>query len=118
MKPEHTAETDIDDVFRALANRRRRLALVALLETETPLTTEDLVETVASRERERRPPERAGLVAIDLTHVQIPHLVDAGLVRYATDRDRIVATDRAERIESLLGAIESEIADFESNSNN
>jgi hypothetical protein len=114
MKPEHTAETDVDDVFRALANRRRRRVLIALLEAETPPTTEELVETVATREREERPSERAGLVAIDLTHVQIPHLVDAGLARYATDRDVVVATDRAERIESLLAAIESEIADFES----
>lgn len=106
MNANSATEPTLDDVFRALADRRRRIVLVALLGSETPLTIDELAAEIVAREREERPTDGSTCelerVRIDLYHKQLPHLADAGLVRGGSDGRPIEPTARVDEIESLL----------------
>ncbi|MFC4439832.1 MULTISPECIES: DUF7344 domain-containing protein [Natrialbaceae] len=112
MDASDTTGPTLDDVFRALADRRRRLALVALLESETPLTIDELAADIVAREREERSTDGSAReterARIELHHKQLPHLVDADLVRGGIDGQPIEPTARVDEIESLLPMASSE----------
>ncbi|WP_440765105.1 DUF7344 domain-containing protein [Natronorubrum sp. DTA7] len=79
-------ETDLDALFGALADSRRRTILIVLGNQYHPLSTETLARDVAAREAETAErdvsQERAEQVLTSLVHVHLPHLNDAGLVTY------------------------------------
>ncbi|ELY38329.1 DUF7344 domain-containing protein [Natronorubrum tibetense] len=79
-------ETDLDALFGALADSRRRTILTVLGNQYHPLSTETLARDVAARETETAardvPRERVEQVLTSLVHVHLPHLNDAGLVGY------------------------------------
>lgn len=83
----------IDEVFRLLADRRRRLLLLVLRRYDEPLTLPDAAEAVAERETGRSivdlSPDRVAEVYISLYHDHLPRLVDAGLLRYDQERDMV-----------------------------
>lgn len=79
-----------DDVFRAVADTRRRFALYYLLE-HRQATVEELTDVVtgwsyAARGKAAGPTDRDA-VATGLTHAHLPLLREAGLVTYEPDGD-------------------------------
>jgi len=95
-----------DELFRALANGRRRLVLRQLATTDGDVASvDDLVDEIVARadlpvDRER--------VAVALHHGALPHLDEAGLVEYDA-RSRTVRyreTPQVERALHLVGDAE------------
>jgi len=96
-----------DELFRALANDRRRLVLRQLATTDGDVASvDDLVDEIVARadlpvDRER--------VAVALHHGALPHLDEAGLVEYDA-RSRTVRyreTPQVERALHLAGDVEA-----------
>ncbi|WP_306054651.1 DUF7344 domain-containing protein [Natronococcus wangiae] len=103
MDRERASGEPIDETFRALADRRRRIALACLLEAERALTVDELANEVAVREREtREAADGIERMRIELYHKQIPLLANSNLVRYGADRNRVEPTDRVDEIEAFL----------------
>jgi len=75
---------DLDDLLSALADPRRRRLLGILRGRETPLSPRDLAEALAEEREETDPRGRADAesILIDLGHVQLPALAEAGLVAF------------------------------------
>jgi hypothetical protein len=89
-----TIESDeLDAVFTALADERRRTALRVLSECYTPITTEAVARDVAAREAETAeyevPRDRVDDVLTSLVHVHLPLLHDATLVGYDDETERV-----------------------------
>lgn len=86
----------VDEVFGALASRRRRLALHNLQQHRT-LTLPDLAELVAEQEKGEDltdlTGERIKLVYMSLYHHHIPVLERAGLARYEQEPDLVKPTE-------------------------
>lgn len=101
----------LDEALRLLANERRRTVLSALsgCRGET-LPFDQVVDLVA--EREHPPPgpvPHRELVEIDLHHVHLPVLADAGAIAY----DPVEATVRYEESELLESLLVAATADEE-----
>ena len=79
-------ETDLDALFGALADSRRRTILTVLGNQYHPLSSETLARDVAAREAGTAARDvsrgRVEQVLTSLVHVHLPHLNDAGLVGY------------------------------------
>jgi hypothetical protein len=90
-----------DDVFHALADRRRR-SVIRYLATETDgtATVREVADHVSSRRDER---SAATLVA--LRHTILPTLAEAGLLQYDPDRGRIRYLP-SESAEDLLSVVD------------
>ena len=84
-------EDDLDGLFAALADSRRRTILSVLANQYHPLSTETLARDVAAREdgvAERAvSQDRVDEVRTSLIHVHLPLLNDAGLVGYDAETD-------------------------------
>lgn len=100
-----TRPPDHQSVFAALADRRRRLAAVALHEQSRPLPAEDLARLLAARETGREPgrvPEEThSRVAESLHHVHLPKLVTAGVVRREDGAVALASSPFADRAVEL-----------------
>jgi hypothetical protein len=87
----------------ALARRRRR-AVVRCLSRADPIEFDELVDRVATRERELDAvptgPDHHAVVYASLYLTHVPALIDAGLVAYDADTRRIALTDRGHRFAS------------------
>ncbi|AXR78109.1 DUF7344 domain-containing protein [Natrarchaeobaculum sulfurireducens] len=88
----HSAE-ELDVLFEALADARRRAALSILTKRYRPTTVRSLAHEVASLESGVAHQEDAKThverVQTALTHVHVPILSTAGLVEYDADADRV-----------------------------
>ena len=95
------AELPIDHAIDLLRARPRRETLRRLLARGEPVSLADLAEAVATG---RGPPsvQRRERVAIDLHHVHLPKLADAGLVHYDRESETVEAVDAASRVEPFL----------------
>lgn len=91
-KLRHIVETEVDDwdaVLECLASRRRRIVLSVLVAREPPVGRTTLMSAVAAREQDG--PVDPGEVEptrnlrVDLHHVHLPKLADAGLIDYDPD---------------------------------
>lgn len=84
----------LDTVFSALANRRRRMILYHLSGCTYPVPFKELVDTVAVQESEVHAADVSAevyeRVALDLHHIQLPKLVEWGVIDY-NKRLRLVA---------------------------
>lgn len=98
-------DENTDRVLRALAARRRRVALSLLRDLGT-LTLADLADELAEREHgttiDRIPPEKVKTTYMSLYHRHVPKLEAAGLVEYDQERDMVAPTDRLERVSDTL----------------
>lgn len=83
----------VDEAFRLLADRRRRLLLEVVTAYEEELALADAAEQVAEREAGRPvvelSPERVKDVYISLYHDHLPRLLEAGLLEYEQERDLV-----------------------------
>lgn len=78
--------TELDELFDALADQRRRTVLSCLGESEVPLALADVADEVASREHDGSmtdlSDEAVRQVYLSLYHAHVPKLADANLVEY------------------------------------
>ncbi len=86
-------EDDLDELFAALADSRRRTILTVLANQYHPLSTETLARDVAAREDETAErevsQERVDEVRLSLHHVHLPLLNDAGLIGYDSESETV-----------------------------
>lgn len=103
---------DLDSVFRALSDRRRRRALCHLSRHRT-VTLADLAELLAEEETDADlsalPAERVAEVYMSLYHHHVPLLEDAGFTRYDQERDLVSRTDD---IRPLIDTARDEMVDL------
>jgi DNA-binding transcriptional ArsR family regulator len=96
----------IDEVFRALSRRPRRMTVSVLLENG-PMSVDELVAYLAgvsgSERGEISTETDHERVLVGLTHVHLPELERTGLV--TRDGDEVSAGERAELAGELLGVI-------------
>lgn len=103
-RPSPTARTDgtvHDDVsstvIDALADGRRRLALVVLGDRSEPISEATLARTIARAERDGREgpvtDEYTRAVQVTLHHCHLPKLDDAGLIEYDEDAREVERSD-------------------------
>ncbi len=95
-----------DELFQALADDRRQLALRCLAESDRPLALADLARMVASREPPESPTEppheRTKSVYLSLYHRHVPRLADADLITYDRDHEMVGPGDRFGAVRSLF----------------
>lgn len=85
-------------VFELLTHRHRRYALYYLSQRLGAVGLPDLVEAITLREGERAPDR----LAAEFHHRHLPKLVDAGVVEYDPDRERIRRLPAAEALDPHL----------------
>lgn len=90
--------TNLNDLFRALSDRRRRHVLYVLRQRDRPVPVEQLTEYLYEMDRDRPgDPPAASVHEIhsDLVEVHLPELRRDGLVEYDPETE-IVALDRVD----------------------
>ncbi|WP_247000509.1 DUF7344 domain-containing protein [Halosolutus gelatinilyticus] len=84
---------ELDAVFGAIADERRRAILCTLEARDQPVSTQALARAVAERETgaapDSIPADRVDRVLASLVHVHLPALADADLVAYDIDESRV-----------------------------
>ncbi|MFC7230709.1 hypothetical protein ACFQMM_03575 [Saliphagus sp. GCM10025308] len=75
-------------LFTAFSHDRRQHAVAYLAQKPAAIPLGDLAEYIAIKEGEPTN-ERYERVLTDLAHCHLPHLRDAGLVRYSTDEEQV-----------------------------
>jgi DNA-binding transcriptional ArsR family regulator len=100
-----------DDFFRALSSQMRRRLLAFLLVNER-CTTDDLVDVLCGWESVDTlivPPECAEEVEIELFHVHLPLLEQAGLISYDDEAGDVALERLAEPVRAFIqGTVEAE----------
>ncbi len=99
-------ERELDNVFSALSNHRRRYVLSDLVRHFHPVPVHDLVARLAAWERgESTTDETHRLVHADLEENHLPAMAEAGLVEYSPTGALVLTTDgmRAERVRRACG---------------
>ncbi|MFC6719441.1 ArsR family transcriptional regulator [Natrialbaceae archaeon GCM10025810] len=95
----------IDALFDALSSKRRR-QLLSLLRDETRTSVADAARRIAAWESDRSiddvPRERASALEIELVHVHLPKLRDAGIVEYDGRSRHAVMYDPPDLVERYL----------------
>lgn len=103
--PFRTGALSVDDAFRVLADRRRRLVVTSLLVSVGGVPIDDLVEDVMvhtdvpaddSADARTR-------IATELYHVHLPKLADAGFVEWDREREFVTPTAYLPALEPLVG---------------
>ncbi|QLG61526.1 DUF7344 domain-containing protein [Halorarum salinum] len=99
-----------DELFDALADRRRRDVLDLLRTHGGPMSLADLADEIAVREDETPitevTPGDATRVYMSLYHTHVPKLADAGFLEYDRARDAVAPTDGASELDPILDAVE------------
>ncbi|OVE86322.1 DUF7344 domain-containing protein [Natronolimnobius baerhuensis] len=93
---DHPSNADLETVFSALADERRRTVLAALANQSDTVSVDALARVVAQRE----PSADDTTAAVDsirtsLVHVHLPLLADADLIKYETESGQVIAADTA-----------------------
>lgn len=101
-------ERELDGIFSALSDHRRRYVLSDLVRHFHPVPVHDLVARLATWERgESATDETHRLVRADLEENHLPVMVDAGLVEFSGPGPRLTLTPdgmRAERVRRAAGS--------------
>jgi hypothetical protein len=101
---EPTEELTADALSRLLRDPRRRTTLAYLLARREAVTLEELSAQVAGQGG--TPSEqRVARVSIDLHHVHLPTLADAGIVRYDPESEVVEPLDIPEAVEAALDGL-------------
>lgn len=95
-----------DDVFRLLADHRRRFAVSVLRDHERPMALADLADEVAVMEFGSTitgiPPEDVKHVYMSLYHSHVPKLEDYGVVTYDQESDLVTPTGKLAELTPYL----------------
>ncbi|MBV0923821.1 helix-turn-helix domain-containing protein [Halomicroarcula limicola] len=92
---------NLDLVHRALADEIRR-TILARLRTGEPVPLSALAETIAASEISTEVTSSVETLRVELYHVHVPLLCDAGLLEYDDRRSAVVLTDLGGEVESKL----------------
>lgn len=98
---EQPASLELTDVFRILANTRRRLVLHHLAAHRAAVPIAGLVERVAGWIDDGT----VDAIHASLYHHDLPILVDAGLVRHAADEETIELLESAAQLVPYLETV-------------
>lgn len=100
---------DFDTVLDLCRARHRRIVLATLADERRSVTTTDLAEAVVRHDLQTSITEVSDEVLadirLDLHHVHVPQLVEAGIVEYDPERNVVELTERFDRIEPRLSAV-------------
>lgn len=107
-----------DRVLESMTDETRREAVAVLRERTSPIPVEQLAAAVVAARRDTSvdgvEADERTTVAVDLAHVHLPALADAGLVEWSPDDGVVVATDHPAYDDELLqGIISVEADDWE-----
>lgn len=101
----HASPDELDDAFRVLRHRRRRLACYVLLEHETA-SLSDVADAVAGWQYATGDgivePQCRRQCYLDLRHTHVPVLVDAGVARYDEESETLSLAPCPEPIRNLV----------------
>lgn len=75
-------------MFKALSHPRRQHALQYLVQKPGAIALGDIAEYIAIEEKEMTR-DRYERLLTGLSHTHVPHLTDAGLIRYDADRETV-----------------------------
>lgn len=89
-----------DQLFEVLSAEPRRQLLIAMA-TAPDKGYQQLPDAAASRHQSKD----ADRLALELRHLHLPKLVEAGFVRWDEDRSRVRPGPRFQEVEYLLGKI-------------
>lgn len=107
MSPPHSTRAT-DDILLAIANRRRRIVLETLSDSDAhEVPFERLVSDITGRLEANRESLREE-VAIELRHAHLPKLDELGLIDYDRQR-RAVRYQTDDEVESLLACIRQQL---------
>lgn len=101
--PPPDGQITAEELHRLLANDRRRY-LLSYLSTEAtdPVSKDELRDVIAERERpDPGPAAHRVRISIDLHHIHLPKLADAGVIEYDPVAET-VSYKGSDRLESLL----------------
>lgn len=102
-------DVNLDGVFQALADERRRLALQCLHEHEEPMTLDELADQIAAREYggpvTEIPADEVKRIYLSLYHVHVPKLEETWLVRFDEDERVVSRSDHAGLPEDPIAGI-------------
>lgn len=90
-----------DTVFELLCDRRRRYVMSHLTQRVGAVSIEELAEAIAVREQ-LEGPKRLERISTGLHHNHLPKLVDAGVVAYDPETERVRRLPAADQLEPYL----------------
>lgn len=95
--------------FGVLAQQRRLVALIVLIEHDDPLTIDELVTEVARRELDvpsaELTDEQRRQIRLSFHHVHLPKLVERGVVEYRQSTDELRLTEESANLERIIDAV-------------
>lgn len=104
---------ELDGVFTALSNARRRYLLYLLVNGRGEEMTSSLAAGVASLERDKPVEEvsddEQSEVLTALYHTHLPKLADLDLIEYERDEDVVVRSENTERVLAVLDGANAEL---------
>lgn len=103
--PFRSGAVAVDDAFRVLADRRRRLVVTSLLVSVGGVPVDELVEDVMVHADilADDPADARTRLATELYHVHLPKLADAGFVEWDRERELVTPTAHLSALEPLVG---------------
>ncbi|WP_135851944.1 DUF7344 domain-containing protein [Halorussus salinus] len=104
---------ELDDVFAALNNPRRRYLVYTLVEGSDEETLTELATKIAAWEddvsTDEVTDERRKRVQASLYHSHVPKLADLGVLSYDADKEVIVRAENTEQVEAVLHGAGTEL---------
>lgn len=110
----NASSTDFEDsVFAALANRRRRVVVRTLTRRTEPFAVADLARRIVAIEREEgtRVCDHEKRVYVELTHVHVPRLTDAGLIEHDCGKNTVRGTEALKTVHLAMNAFERRLVE-------
>lgn len=103
--PEPGPELSTNALFDLLCDSSRRDAMRYLLARQHEVSLDELSAGIASRQN---PPsqQRLARVSIDLHHVHLPKLADAGVLRYDSESETVELLEPASMLVPLLDGLD------------
>lgn len=100
---------DLDTMLDVCGHKRRRIVLAALANQQQSLSIDDLTNAIIKHNhhlpRTDIDDETAERIHINLCHVHLPKLAEAGFIHYDPERNVAELTAHVGREDSLLSAI-------------
>lgn len=94
-------DTELDNVLRVLTSHYRRWILHLLIEQKATTIDELVIELCTLGEGVDENITEAG-ISTRLHHVDLPKLVDIGVINYDSEREKIVLIEYHEELQDLL----------------
>lgn len=115
IETEYAAEHhSINTIFELLSDPGRRYVLTYVLQSDGFVTISELVDYVTSKTTVTMTDEEfRRKLTVELSHTHLPHLEDAGFIRYNMERQLILPTEKTPMVEPYLrlALLQSQLAE-------